>query len=185
MRSLDTSIVEFPKSTRQRVPEDHALDAQMGTSLHLIFLLSQQRNVPQKYHLSDVSIDKAWQSLELCKSHATACIGILSQSMRIGANGVHASADTGDAPSSASGKRRPEPRKSCSCSSPSLLAAGGEDHIITVWDMATKKEVARFLGHTDNVKYLSFSHDNRHIVSASADGSVCKWELPALATTTA
>ncbi|KAH9919923.1 uncharacterized protein B0H18DRAFT_1026211 [Fomitopsis serialis] len=32
MRSLDTSIVEFPKSTRQRVLEDHALYAQMEVS---------------------------------------------------------------------------------------------------------------------------------------------------------
>ncbi|KAH9919631.1 WD40-repeat-containing domain protein [Fomitopsis serialis] len=66
-----------------------------------------------------------------------------------------------------------------------LFAAGGEDHTITVWDMSTKQEVAHWQlpGLTDNVNHLSFSHDNRHIASASDDGMVREWELPALSET--
>ncbi|TFY61169.1 hypothetical protein EVJ58_g4679 [Rhodofomes roseus] len=62
-----------------------------------------------------------------------------------------------------------------------LLAAGGEDHSITVWDMSSRREIIQFSGHTDNINHLAFSRDNRYLASASDDGSARKWTLPTLA----
>ncbi|KAH9918679.1 WD40-repeat-containing domain protein [Fomitopsis serialis] len=61
-----------------------------------------------------------------------------------------------------------------------LLAAGGEDYVITVWDMAAQREIVQLSGHTDSVNYLFISHDYTYVVSASYDGTLRKWELPDL-----
>ncbi|KZT65120.1 WD40 repeat-like protein [Daedalea quercina L-15889] len=64
-----------------------------------------------------------------------------------------------------------------------LLAASGKGFVVTVWDMATRCELVQLTGHTDTVNYISFSCDNEYIATASNDGTVRKWALPALAAT--
>src|SRR5262249_47737706 len=47
-----------------------------------------------------------------------------------------------------------------------LLASGGDDQIIRVWDLATQKEVVGLRGHTQPVSSLAFSPDARRLASA-------------------
>ena len=61
-----------------------------------------------------------------------------------------------------------------------LFAAGGDDHMVTVWDTVTREELVSLPGHTDNVTHVVFSKDNRHLATASDDGTLRKWELHAM-----
>jgi WD40 repeat protein len=45
-----------------------------------------------------------------------------------------------------------------------------------MWDAASGREIATFLGHTDKVDFAAISRDNRLIVSASQDGTVRIWD---------
>jgi WD40 repeat protein len=58
-----------------------------------------------------------------------------------------------------------------------LLATAGEDHMVRLWDVATKRRVASLAGHTDIVRQVAFSRDGRLLVSGSWDRSVRLWDV--------
>ena len=51
-----------------------------------------------------------------------------------------------------------------------LLATGGGDHSVRVWDAATGRERRTFTGHSDRVLTVAFSGDGRCLASGSNDG---------------
>lgn len=53
-----------------------------------------------------------------------------------------------------------------------LIAAGGDDHRVRVWDSTTGEEIATFDGHSDWVRGLHISPDGTQVASVSDDGSV-------------
>jgi WD40 repeat protein len=53
------------------------------------------------------------------------------------------------------------------------LAAGGDDHLIRIIDLATRQEVARIDGHQDWVRTVQFSPDGSQLASAGNDGRIC------------
>lgn len=57
-----------------------------------------------------------------------------------------------------------------------LLAAGGSDNLIHVWDLNTKTEVAELVGHTGTVAVLAYSQDV--LVSSGYDTTVRVWRRP-------
>jgi len=68
-----------------------------------------------------------------------------------------------------------------------LLATGGYDRVIRVWDVATGRERATFDGHVEHVASLEFSPDGKRIASVSHDTTGLVWDastlhLPAPAT---
>ena len=61
------------------------------------------------------------------------------------------------------------------------IATGWADAeaLICLWSIAERKEVARFVGHQDNVYSLAYSRDGSFVVSGSLDKTVRIWKLPA------
>jgi WD40 repeat protein len=58
-----------------------------------------------------------------------------------------------------------------------LLAAGGADNVVRLWNVDENKLVAELRGHTNWVHGLSFSADGKFLVTSSADRSARVWEV--------
>jgi hypothetical protein len=58
-----------------------------------------------------------------------------------------------------------------------MLALGGRDNTVQLWDMATGEELQRFEGHTNYVVSVAFSPDGRIIASGSRDNSIRLWSV--------
>ena len=59
-----------------------------------------------------------------------------------------------------------------------LLASGGSDGTIRLWDPTTGREQGLLRGHTGAVHALAFAANKQWLVSGSADGTVRIWVLP-------
>ena len=60
-----------------------------------------------------------------------------------------------------------------------LLASGGTNKIIRIWDLGTRKELRQLYGHRSGVQALAFSPDGRRLVSGGYDGSIRFWDVEA------
>ncbi|UCG16916.1 MAG: serine/threonine protein kinase [Phycisphaerales bacterium] len=58
-----------------------------------------------------------------------------------------------------------------------LVASGGDDAIVKLWDTAAIECVAVLTKHAGPVYGLDFSPDGQHLASASLDGTVVIWDL--------
>ena len=57
-----------------------------------------------------------------------------------------------------------------------ILATGGYDNILRLWDVATGRKRAELSGHTGRIESLAFSPDGRAIASGALDG-VRLWDV--------
>jgi len=57
------------------------------------------------------------------------------------------------------------------------VASGSRDGKVRLWDVETKKVVARWNGHTDTVWSLCWSVDGERLVSGSSDGTIRVWDV--------
>ncbi|KAK9380639.1 40S ribosomal protein RACK1 [Kockiozyma suomiensis] len=62
-------------------------------------------------------------------------------------------------------------------SSDGLYAISASWKTLRLWELATGKTIHRFVGHTSDVLSVSFSSDNRQIVSGSRDKSIKLWNI--------
>src|SRR5262249_55929245 len=60
------------------------------------------------------------------------------------------------------------------------LAVGTADGTLYLWDVAQKRQVASYRGHTSNVESVAFSPDGRRLASSGADGTVRVWDVAQL-----
>jgi WD40 repeat protein len=58
-----------------------------------------------------------------------------------------------------------------------LLASGGNDRTVRLWEVPTGKEVQRLEGHGDRVGSVVFAPDGKSLASASNDGTVRIWDV--------
>jgi WD40 repeat protein/tRNA A-37 threonylcarbamoyl transferase component Bud32 len=58
-----------------------------------------------------------------------------------------------------------------------VLASGGDDHQIKLWDVATGAELAAVAAHSQTVSGLAFAPAGGHLASVSLDGSWKIWRL--------
>jgi WD40 repeat protein len=59
-----------------------------------------------------------------------------------------------------------------------MLASGGEDRIICLWELPTARPLARWEAHDANVTALAFRPNGQTLVSGAADGMLKLWDLP-------
>jgi WD repeat-containing protein 48 len=63
--------------------------------------------------------------------------------------------------------------------SPSILASGGPDSNVRIWDARSGKRITKFVGHTDIVRDILISRDGCTVMSACSDHTVKLWSLTA------
>ena len=56
-----------------------------------------------------------------------------------------------------------------------MLASGGPESTVRVWDPRTGKRITKLVGHTDNVRDVLVSQDGTTIMTASSDRTVKVW----------
>jgi WD40 repeat protein len=59
-----------------------------------------------------------------------------------------------------------------------VLAGGGEDEAVHLWDISAAKLRAKLIGHQDWVISLAFSPDSKLLASGDFHGTVLLWEMP-------
>jgi WD40 repeat protein len=60
------------------------------------------------------------------------------------------------------------------------VAAGGEDGLIRLLEVATGRELARWQAHESGVTALAFYRDGDTLASGGSDGTLKLWNLPAI-----
>src|SRR6185436_4952521 len=58
------------------------------------------------------------------------------------------------------------------------LITGSRDHTARMWDIATKREIARFAGHVGGITGIKLLPDGRTLVTSSQDESLKFWHIP-------
>ena len=58
-----------------------------------------------------------------------------------------------------------------------LLATGGYDHLIMVWDLSTGRRLMRLPAHRRTVTSLAFESSGHYLISASDDGTVRRFDM--------
>ena len=58
-----------------------------------------------------------------------------------------------------------------------MLATAGTDKLISLWDIASGRQLKALSGHTDDVRMLSFAAGSSRLVSISDDKLVMIWDL--------
>ncbi|KAL4821314.1 hypothetical protein BDW67DRAFT_172139 [Aspergillus spinulosporus] len=61
----------------------------------------------------------------------------------------------------------------------SVLASGGPEKLVRVWDPKSGKLITKFVGHTDNIRDILINSDGDTIMTASSDQTVKIWSLTA------
>lgn len=61
----------------------------------------------------------------------------------------------------------------------SVVASGGPEKLVRVWDPKSGKLITKFVGHTDNIRDIMINHDGDTIMTASTDQTVKIWSLTA------
>ncbi|KAL3421033.1 UBP9-binding protein [Phlyctema vagabunda] len=65
-----------------------------------------------------------------------------------------------------------------SCSR-TMLASGGPESIVRLWDPKSGKRITKFVGHTDNVRDILINETGDTIMTASSDQTVKVWSVTA------
>lgn len=65
------------------------------------------------------------------------------------------------------------------CAKGSIIASGGPESAVRLWDPKSGKLITKFVGHTDNVRSILMSEDGSTLMSASSDQTVKVWSTAA------
>jgi WD40 repeat protein len=72
---------------------------------------------------------------------------------------------------------RGEVGSACFSSDGRLVASGGDDKVVRVWDPAKRVQVAELVGHGDRIGFVEFANDGRTLLSVSIDSQIKLWDV--------
>src|SRR5579859_667454 len=58
-----------------------------------------------------------------------------------------------------------------------ILASGGPEKVLRIWDPKSGKRITKFVGHTDNIRSILLSDDGQTMLTASSDTTIKLWSL--------
>ena len=58
-----------------------------------------------------------------------------------------------------------------------MLATGGKDHTVRLWDVENAKFLKTLTGHARPIYSVSFSPDGKTLASGSSDGTLLLWDM--------
>jgi WD40 repeat protein len=58
-----------------------------------------------------------------------------------------------------------------------VLASGGDDQVIRLWDADTGQGLAKLPGHMSRIWSVQFHPNGRHLISGSYDGTIKLWDI--------
>ncbi|KAI1343791.1 WD40 repeat-like protein [Xylariaceae sp. FL0016] len=61
----------------------------------------------------------------------------------------------------------------------SILASGGPESIVRLWDPKSGKRITKFMGHTDNIRSILINEAGDTVMTASSDQTVKVWSVTA------
>ncbi|KAL9059201.1 MAG: hypothetical protein Q9206_001591 [Seirophora lacunosa] len=61
----------------------------------------------------------------------------------------------------------------------SVMASGGPESIVRLWDARSGKRITKFVGHTDNIRDILINQDGDTVMTASSDQTVKVWSVTA------
>lgn len=61
----------------------------------------------------------------------------------------------------------------------SMLASGGPESVVRLWDAKSGKGITKLVGHTDNVRDILISDDGDTLLTASSDQTIKVWSIAA------
>lgn len=61
----------------------------------------------------------------------------------------------------------------------SMVAGGGPESIVRIWDSRSGKRITKFVGHTDNIRDILIAKEGDTIMTASSDQTVKVWSMTA------
>ena len=61
----------------------------------------------------------------------------------------------------------------------SIMASGGPESIVRLWDPRTGKRITKLVGHTDNVRDILLNQEGDTVMTASSDQTVKVWSITA------
>ncbi|KAF2401283.1 WD40 repeat-like protein [Trichodelitschia bisporula] len=62
---------------------------------------------------------------------------------------------------------------------PTMIASGGPESIVRIWDPRSGKRITKFVGHTDNIRDVLIAQDGDTVMTASSDQTVKVWSMTA------
>ena len=65
------------------------------------------------------------------------------------------------------------------CTKNNLLASGGPESVVRLWDYKSGKNITKLVGHTDNIRDILMTSDGQVLLSASSDQTVKVWDIVA------
>ncbi|KAL8907357.1 MAG: hypothetical protein Q9207_001475 [Kuettlingeria erythrocarpa] len=61
----------------------------------------------------------------------------------------------------------------------SVIASGGPESIVRLWDARTGRRITKFVGHTDNIRSILINQEGDTVMTASSDQTVKVWSVTA------
>ena len=65
------------------------------------------------------------------------------------------------------------------CTKGSILASGGPESVVRLWDSKSGKSITKLVGHADNIRSILMSDDGSTLMTASSDQTVKVWSVTA------